>query len=291
MNNPFSTEYADKEDNELILKAKNGSKSALEMLIKKHQHYIYNVALKMTLSPFDAEDVTQEVLVKVITHLSGFKGESNFRTWLYRITFNHFLKMKRNSLENYITTFDNYGHELVQMADNDLSQNEQNELKEFIEDAKIGCMSGMLLCLDRAQRLVYILGEIFDIDHVLGSEILEISKDNFRQRLSRARRDLYHFMNNKCGLINTENPCRCARKTKAFIEAGWVDKEQLKFNTSYLKKISEISPQKSNDLNDLTEHGYAELFRSHPFQEKEHDKKVFDNILSDSRVKDIFNLN
>jgi RNA polymerase sigma factor (sigma-70 family) len=291
MNNPFSTEYADKEDNELILKAKNGSKSALEMLIKKHQHYIYNVALKMTLSPFDAEDVTQEVLVKVITHLSGFKGESNFRTWLYRITFNHFLKMKRNSLENYITTFDNYGHELVQMADNDLSQIEQNELKEFIEDAKIGCMSGMLLCLDRAQRLVYILGEIFDIDHVLGSEILEISKDNFRQRLSRARRDLYHFMNNKCGLINTENPCRCARKTKAFIEAGWVDKEQLKFNTSYLKKISEISPQKSNDLNDLTEHGYAELFRSHPFQEKEHDKKVFDNILSDSRVKDIFNLN
>jgi RNA polymerase sigma factor (sigma-70 family) len=291
MSNPFSIKYADKEDNELIVKAKNGSKSALEMLIKKHQHYIYNVALKMTLSPFDAEDVTQEVLIKVITHLSSFKEKSSFRTWLYRITFNHFLKMKKNSLENYITTFDNYGHELGQMADNDLSQIEQNELKEFIEDAKIGCMSGMLLCLDRAQRLVYVLGEIFDIDHVLGAEILEISKDNFRQRLSRARRDLYHFMNNKCGLINTANPCRCVRKTKSFIEAGWVDKEQLKFNTSYLKKISELSSQKSNDLNDLTERAYADLFRNHPFQEKEHDKKVFKNILSDNRVKDIFNLN
>jgi RNA polymerase sigma factor (sigma-70 family) len=49
----------------------------------------------MTLSPFDAEDVTQEVLIKVITKLSQFKGKSNFRTWLYRITFNHFLKMKK----------------------------------------------------------------------------------------------------------------------------------------------------------------------------------------------------
>jgi RNA polymerase sigma factor (sigma-70 family) len=291
MSNPFSTEYSDKDDNELILKAKNGSKSALEMLIKKHQHYIYNVALKMTLSPFDAEDVTQEVLIKVITHLSSFKGESSFRTWLYRITFNHFLKMKKNSLENYITTFDNYGQELAQMADNDLSQIEQNEWGEFIEDAKIGCMSGMLLCLDREQRLVYVLGEIFDIDHVLGSEILEISKDNFRKRLSRARRDLYNFMNSKCGLINTANPCRCVRKTKAFIHAGWVDKEQLKFNTSYLKKISELSPQKSNDLNDLTERAYADLFRNHPFQEKEHDKKVFHDILSDNKVMDIFDLN
>jgi RNA polymerase sigma factor (sigma-70 family) len=291
MSHPFSTKYADKDDNELIAKAKNGSKSALEMLIKKHQHYIYNVALKMTLSPFDAEDVTQEVLIKVITHLSSFKGESAFRTWLYRITFNHFLKMKKNSLENYITTFDNYGHELAQMADNDLSQIEQNEWGEFIKDAKIGCMSGMLLCLDREQRLVYILGEIFEIDHNLGSEMLDISKDNFRKRLSRARRDLYQFMNNKCGLMNTENPCRCDRKTKAFIKAGWVDTQQLKFNTSYLKTISEAVPQKTEALDNLTETGYANLFRNHPFQEKEHDKKVFSNILTDNRVEDIFNLN
>jgi hypothetical protein len=138
---------------------------------------------------------------------------------------------------------------------------------------------------------VYVLGEIFEIDHVLGSEILEISKDNFRQRLSRARRDLYNFMNSKCGLINTANPCRCVRKTKAFIQAGWVDKEQLKFNTSYLKKISELSPQKSHDLNDLTERAYADHFKNHPFQEKEHDKKVLHDILSDNRVKDIFDLN
>ncbi len=82
MKNPFHTAYNDRDDIELITSAKNGSKSSLEKLVKKHQHYIYNVALKMTLSPFDAEDITQEVLIKVITNLANFKGESNFRTWL-----------------------------------------------------------------------------------------------------------------------------------------------------------------------------------------------------------------
>jgi RNA polymerase sigma factor (sigma-70 family) len=230
MSNPFQTTYKDKDDNELIVQAREGSKLALETLVKKHQHYIYNVALKMTLSPFDAEDVTQEVLIKVITNLSQFKGESNFRTWLYRITFNHFLKMKKVWLEDYITSFDQYSSELAQMEDIDLSELEKTEKKELITEANISCMSGMLLCLDREQRLVYILGEIFGIDHTLGSQMLDISKDNFRQRLSRARKDLYNFMNDKCGLINTSNPCRCDRKTKSFIKAGWVDKDKMKYN-------------------------------------------------------------
>ena len=62
----------------------------------------------MVLSPFDAEDVTQEVLIKVITNLSKFEGKSQFRTWLYKIVVNHILNMKKRQLENIITTFDNY---------------------------------------------------------------------------------------------------------------------------------------------------------------------------------------
>jgi RNA polymerase sigma factor (sigma-70 family) len=285
MSNPFQEIYNDKEDTELIGLAKEGSKSALKNLIKKHQHYIYNVALKFVLSPFDAEDITQEVLIKVITNLGNFKGESNFRTWLYRITFNHFIKLKKNSLENYITTFENYGTELDNMKDEELTIIEQTELQDYIEDAKIGCMSGMLLCLDREQRLVYILGEIFSIDHTIGSEILEISKDNFRQKLTRARRDLYNFMNQKCGLVNTQNPCRCDRKTKSFIKAGWVDKDNLKFNTSYLKTISEIAPIKLNELLDIESKEYQMLYKTQPFQEKKHIKQILESILNTDKIQ------
>jgi len=288
MNSPFQIYYKDKDDLELIALAKEGSKVALENLVKKHQHYIYNVALKMTLSPFDAEDVTQEVLIKVITHLAQFKGESNFRTWLYSITFNHFLKMKKRWLEDHITSFDAYGKELDLMGNVALSDLEKQEMKELVEEAKLSCMSGMLLCLDREQRLVYVLGEIFGVDHNLGSELLGLSKDNFRQKLSRARRDLYQFMNQKCGLIRKENPCRCTKKTKSFIQAGWVDKDKLKFNTSYLKKISENLPEKADTLDELTEVDYAPLFQVHPFQEKDHVGKLFENILKDPKVNALF---
>jgi hypothetical protein len=129
------------------------------------------------------------------------------------------------------------------------------------------------------------------VDHNVGSQLLEISKENFRQRLSRARKDLYNFMNHKCGLINTNNPCRCDRKTKSFIKAGWVDVEKLKFNTAYLAKISEASKNKSADLDNELETTYAALFREQPFQEKMHSDKLMQTILKDKKIKSIFNLN
>lgn len=290
MKNPFQPDYNDVDDQTLISQAIEGSREALEKLIHKHQHYIYNIALKMTLSPFDAEDVTQEVLVKVITHLAQFKGVSTFRTWLYRITFNHFLSMKKVWLEDYIVSFDQYGMELENLPDQELTDLEKAEMKELVQEANYSCMSGMLLCLDREQRLVYVLGEIFGVDHTIGSQMLDISKDNFRQKRSRARRDLYQFMHNKCGLVNKANPCRCEKKTQAFIKAGWVDKDKMKYNTAYVKKLSEELPQKAEDLCEITDRDYADLFRNHPFQEKDHAKKLFENVLKETKMKELFNL-
>jgi RNA polymerase sigma factor (sigma-70 family) len=292
MENPFQNiGYQDLTDHQLVAESLNGSKQALEQLIQKHQHFIYNVAHKMVCSSFDAEDITQEVLIKVITKLSQFQGKSSFRTWLYRIVFNHVLQMKKYCLEEVVTTFETYGEELDKMPNHELSEHEQLEMKELIEEAKLGCMAGMLLCLNREQRLVYILGEIFEIEHQLGAEMLEISPDNFRQRLSRARKDLYQFMNNKCGLVNQNNPCRCQKKTKGFIEAGWVDEKQMKFNTSFTKKISQTLISKSDELCDMLENQYADLFQKHPFQEKTHLEKLMRGILEDRNLKQLFNLN
>jgi len=288
---PFSTQYKDQEDNDLIAMALKGDRQSLENLVKKHQHYVYNVALKLVLSPFDAADITQEVLVKMVTHLSQFRGESNFRTWLYTIVFNHFRQAKKYWLEDYITTFERYGNDLDGMEPIELSPIEQQEMKDIVEDARFGCMSGMLLCLDREQRMVYVLGEIFGVDHAVGSDMLGISRDNFRQRLSRARKDLYQFMNKKCGLVNKANPCRCEKKTKSFIKAGWVDEHHLKFNSSYVQHIQQVAPEKSDDLDDLINGEYADEFKNTPFQEKPHHEKVIPASLQDDRVKRIFNLN
>ncbi len=66
-----------------------------KQLVTRHQRWIYNIVLRMIYLPQDAEDITQEILIKLITKLSTFKGDSRFRTWLYRIVVNHVLNMKR----------------------------------------------------------------------------------------------------------------------------------------------------------------------------------------------------
>src|SRR5712672_4314007 len=106
MFNPFN-EVAENGsvDADLVEQAKNGDRASLEKLILRHQAWIYNIAVRMVFHPHDAEEVTQEVLVKVITKLSTFKGDSKFRTWLYRIAANHVLNMKRRSAESKVTAF------------------------------------------------------------------------------------------------------------------------------------------------------------------------------------------
>src|SRR3954449_11225516 len=106
MFNPFSeVAGSGSVDVELVEQAKSGDRSALEKLVLRHQAWVYNIAVRMVFRPQDAEEVTQEVLVKAIAKLSTFKVESMFRPWLYRIAANHVLNMKRRSAEARTTTF------------------------------------------------------------------------------------------------------------------------------------------------------------------------------------------
>src|SRR6478672_11589464 len=121
MFNPFSeVAGSGSVDAELVEQAKSGDRSALEKLVLRHQAWIYNIAVRMVFRPQDAEEVTQEVLVKVITKLSTFQGASTFRTWLYRIAANHVLNMRRRWAETRTTTFADYGAAIDATPDRDL---------------------------------------------------------------------------------------------------------------------------------------------------------------------------
>jgi RNA polymerase sigma factor (sigma-70 family) len=204
------------EDQSLVARARCGDRKALEDLVGRHQAWIYNIALRMLFHPQDAEDATQEILIKVVTRLASYEGRSSFRTWLYRIVVNHVLNMKRGRVEDPALSFRKYGDELSTIPDLDLPdpQGRMPDARLLVTEAMLACTSGMLLCLEREQRLAYILGAILDVSDTVAAEILEITSENFRQRLARARRDLRNFMNDKCGLLNQRNPCRCAKKTR-----------------------------------------------------------------------------
>jgi RNA polymerase sigma factor (sigma-70 family) len=256
----------DADDLDLIRHVRQGSREALELLIARHQTWIYNIVLRMVYNPYDAEDATQEILIKLLTTLSTFEGRSRFRTWLYRIVVNHVLNMKRTRAETWDWTFEKYGNGLASAPDLDLPdpRSVPADVKLLVDEARIGCSSGMLLCLDREQRLVYILGEIFGVTDVVGAELLEISRDNFRQKLSRARRDLHSFMQDRCGLVNQANPCRCAKKTQAFMRAGYVDPANLLFARDHVIRVREVAAKVHDDMAELDE-AYGEIHRDHPF--------------------------
>src|SRR6478736_5762628 len=104
--NPFADNApTDLEDRALVARARSGSREALEDLIRRHQGWIYNIAVRMLYHPHDAEDATQEILIKAVTRLSSFEGRSSFRTWLYRVVANHLLNVKRGREELKVTTF------------------------------------------------------------------------------------------------------------------------------------------------------------------------------------------
>jgi RNA polymerase sigma factor (sigma-70 family) len=268
--NPF-TDVAEGEgrDQELVQLAKGGSQAALEELVLRHQAWIYNLALRMVHHPDDAKDATQEVLIKLLTRLSTFEGRSSLRTWLYRIATNHLLNMKRGRAESREITFAQYGQNLDDTPNAELElpdlQAVPADKQLLIAEARIGCTSGMLLCLDRGQRLIFILGSIFGVNDVVGAELLELSRDNFRQRLARARRDLQSFMQNKCGLVNTANPCRCAKKTRGFIAAGHIDPNNLRFARERVTHVRDVATRVSDEITGL-DAAYAEVYRDHPFQ-------------------------
>lgn len=268
--NPFA-EAADDElsDDVFVERAKGGDRAALEQLVLRHQAWIYNIAVRMVFQPQDAEEVTQEVLIKAITHLSSFEGKSKFRTWLYRIAANHVLNMRRRGGEAQTTTFADYGAAIDGTPDLDPpdAKSVPVDVPLLVEEAKVSCTMGMLLCLDRRQRLVFTLGEILGASDTQGGEILEISPDNFRQCLARARRDLYRFMHGQCGLVNAENPCRCAKKTAGFIRDGHVDPNRLLFAAPHVERVGEAARETVRTVEDVLERQYAAIYREHPFLE------------------------
>ena len=269
--NPFTGVTANEErDQELVHLAKGGSRAALEELVVRHQAWIYNIALRMMHNQEDAKDATQEILIKMLTRLSTFEGRSSLHTWLYRIAINHLQNMKRGRAESREITFAQYGQNL---DDTDDTQDAEfldpqaisPDVQLLIAETRIGCTSGMLLCLDREQRLIFILGGIFGVSDVVGAEMLELSRDNFRQRLARARRDLQNFMQDKCGLVNTTNPCRCAKKTRGFIKAGHIDPNNLRFARERVTHVRDVAERVSAEITGLDK-AYTNVYRDHPFQ-------------------------
>jgi RNA polymerase sigma factor (sigma-70 family) len=284
LQNPFLVNSPGDPDEELVVGAKAGGREQIELLLTRHLPWLFNLSLRMLHRRADAEDATQEILLKTIKALPGFRGEAKFRTWLYRVASNHLLSVKKPkwAAADAVCSFSVASAGLRQVPDLDLPdpRTVPVPIEILIEETKNNCTIGMLLCLDGRQRLVFILGEIFQVGDVVGAEIAEVTPANFRQILSRARRDLYEYLRDNYSLVNPENDCKCVRKTRAFIQAGFVDPVKLEFTQAHARKVREVAAQSAPELMDAYMVAGASVYHGHPFYAPSEQAEILRGVFS-----------
>lgn len=201
--------------------AAKGDLDALDAVLRQIEPGVRALAWRMLGDPDDAADATQDVLVRVATHLGGFRGTSRFSTWVFRIARNVVLTMRMRARESPAVRLEDIavrlgaglaaGQQAPSLAADALSADDRAEAV----DVARRCLQGMLLTLPRDQRLVIVLDVVFGLDSPEAADVLEVTPATYRQRLSRAKRRLREFLGAECGLESPDAACRCDRQLPA----------------------------------------------------------------------------
>lgn len=251
---------------QLADRAATGDALALEEFVGRVKDDVYNLAMRMLGHPADAEDATQEILVRVVTGLGSFRGEARLRTWIWRVAANHLLGVRRGRREPETMGFD----VLAGMLEAGLAAGVATAVpppdvdRQLLEEeVKLGCTSLMLACLDREHRLAFILGDVFGLTGSEAADVLAIEPAAFRQRLSRARRRMRSFMLARCGLVNQAAACRCDRQIEPSIAGGMLDPSHLVLAVHSRRAADDpILLQQYRAIESV--HGASRVFRGHP---------------------------
>lgn len=269
----------------LVDKAAAGDKNALETLIAGVQDIVFNLSLR-TLGTFaDAEDATQDILLKMITHLSSFRGDSSFTTWVFSIAVNHLKNYKKHMFAHCPLNFEYYGDDIENGKIQDVPDLTQNVEKAILaEELKMSCTNVMLQCLDMESRCIFILGTMFKIDSRIAGEILEMTPEAYRQRLSRVRKKMADFLGQYCGEYGS-GKCKCKDRVNYAIQSHRLNPLQLDYMTA-----KEISVQTMTDVKNAMEDidDLSQVFSfCKPYQSPERMKQLIREFLDSTLLSTI----
>jgi RNA polymerase sigma-70 factor (ECF subfamily) len=181
------------EDDELIRAAQKGERSAFDTLVRRYDRSVLRLALHMLGNEQDAQDVHQEAFIKAYRHLSNFRFECSFYTWLYRIVTNlclDQLRRRKSRREEPSTALDGQGEEmdlLANLSDGRASANPARELERKVMHAAIQKALDDLTPRERT---------VFELKHYQGlklrtiGEMLSTTEETAKNTLFRATRKL-----------------------------------------------------------------------------------------------------
>ena len=281
----------DKKKNEelqaLVDKATTGDKKALETLIAGVQDIVFNLSLRMLGTFADAEDATQDILLKMITHLSSFRGDSSFTTWVFSIAANHLKNYKKHMFARYPLSFEYYGDDIENGKIQDVPDLTQNVEKDILaEELKLSCTNVMLQCLDVESRCIFILGTMFKVDSRIAGDILGMTPEAYRQRLSRIRKKMADFLGQYCGEYGSGR-CKCRDRVNYAIQSHRINPLQLDYMAAMEIPMQTMIDVKNamEDIDDLSQ----DFSFCKPYQSPERTKHLIQEFLDSVQLSIIQN--
>ena len=188
----------------LIDKAVAGDKDSLETVILSVQDLVFNLSLRMLGTFPDAEDASQDILLKIITHLSSFKRDSSFSTWVFSIAVNHLKNYKKHMFAKFPLSFEFYGDDIANGKTEDVP-----DLTQDVEKALFG--GGIENVFHQRPAPVPGYGKPAFSSWVPCSQWTAESRgyfgyhtETYRQRLSRIRKKMADFLG-ETGNTGAEN--------------------------------------------------------------------------------------
>jgi RNA polymerase sigma factor (sigma-70 family) len=209
-------------DPTLVERARGGELVALNELLGVVQGPLYNLAVRMLGRREDAQDATQEILLKITTHLGGWRGDATFGTWAWSVASHHLLNLATRGPRQVEVSFEALAERLdagsayaQKLYQSDHGESISAEDRLEARRTAVACTQAMLMCLNRAQRLAYVLDVIFGLESPEAAAVQGISAAAHRQRLARARTAVHGFMSQRCGLVTESAACRCVKQLPA----------------------------------------------------------------------------
>jgi len=167
-------------DEALVARARNGDQEAFRMLVDRHRDHAYGLALAITRSRPDAEDVAQEGFVRAWRALPGFRGEASFGTWLHRI-------VARRALDRAVVQRTRAAREIDIEAASDLAAPTTSEPRDLLLARRI---ERLMECLSAPQRAVVTLFYREDTPVQDIATVLAMPQNTVKTHLRRARASL-----------------------------------------------------------------------------------------------------
>ena len=189
---------------------------SFEDIFTSYEKPLYNFVLRMVRDTQTAQDLTQDIFIKIYQNLTGFRGNASFSTWIYKIATNAYLDYvrssgyKKNSLSEYIDEDEKWDHrdyEKFLSIDEQTIKSEMNTcIKRFLDD------------LPEDYRSVIVLHDLQDLKNREIADILNCSLETVKIRLHRARKkfrtvladncDFYRDTNDILGCLRKEDQCQ-----------------------------------------------------------------------------------